>query len=489
MSKNLGSNITKLVFGRLGAQVINLIGSLILTRLFSPEVFGVRQIFVSIAAILGLISCFRYDLSIPLGENDEKAGKNFVLSVILAFVFAILVLIIIPLVKTSIALRYKAPELNILLWFLPLAAFAIGFYNALKYWVSYKNRFGSIAWAEFALAFSVVIVASAFGLTIGSQSIGLIVGYVVGWVCAFVMILLILGKLLINDIRKSRITLSGLWLQAKIHKKFPIYNTWSALINAIRGQLPPMILGVFYSTTVVGYYSLGYRLIGLPTLVMAQSVAQVFLPAAAESYRETGNMTDIMSNIFKRLVQIGVFPIAALGILAPALFRIFGERWIEAGVYTSILSGYMLFEFIVSPITHSFLVSQSQKKILIWECAFVSSRLVGLFLGAKIGGPRTALACFGILNGVLYIILLFSLFSHNNVSFSWSIILLLKYIGLSVILLLPAGIFVWIYSNVFVVIINAGIGTIAYIYILYRLDLGLRKIVKAKLSGKFLNVV
>ena len=87
----------------------------------------------------------------------------------------------------------------------------------------------------------------------------------------------------------------------------------------------------------------------MPTFMLGSSIGHVFFPTAAKTYNETGTLAQIVRNIFIRLVQIGVFPLVALGLLSMMLFGfVFGQQWIEAGVYAQILSIYIICQFVIS---------------------------------------------------------------------------------------------------------------------------------------------
>ena len=75
MSKSLGANIIKLLSSKVAAQVITFATAPIIARLFLPEHFGIVQIFSSIAGVITVITCLRYELSIPLAKDEKEAGR------------------------------------------------------------------------------------------------------------------------------------------------------------------------------------------------------------------------------------------------------------------------------------------------------------------------------------------------------------------------------------------------------------------------------
>ncbi len=486
LSNSLGVSITKLVSGKVAVQVITLAAAPIIARLFSPDDFGVRQIFMSIASVIGVITCLRYELSIPLARDEKEASASFTLSLFLTIVFTLAVLTMVPVIKGKMAQWFKSPELDVFLWLLPGVVFIGGLVKSLRYWAAREGRFGAMAWSDFGAALSGRLTMIVWALIIGASAAGLLAGYVIGVIFSILLLLLFLSRKLISDINNAHLNFGTLWTTAKHHKKFPIFSTWSGLLNAVSAQLPTIILGLYFSTTVVGYYSLGYRLVSLPVGLLGGSIAQVFFPAAAKEYNETGTLSEIVSNMFKRLVQIGVFPLVALGFLGASLFSvIFGEKWIEAGIYAQILSSYLMCQFVSSPLSAICSILQRQGTLLAWNVVFAFCRLLGLSLGARTGKPLIALLLYNIAGIIAYSFLTVWILRNSRISLRWGGKMFLKYLGLSCLLLLPVGYLAYTWGNIFIVLGSLGLATVIYSYNLYRQDSSFQEAVANIVTGRF----
>jgi O-antigen/teichoic acid export membrane protein len=68
------------------AQAIPIAISPILTRLYSPDDFGIFALYMSITSITGVVSTGRYELAVMLPKKDEDAMNIAVLSVFIALV-------------------------------------------------------------------------------------------------------------------------------------------------------------------------------------------------------------------------------------------------------------------------------------------------------------------------------------------------------------------------------------------------------------------
>jgi lipopolysaccharide exporter len=74
-SSSFATDILKLVTGTTFAQVVTILASPLLTRLYGLEAFGFLALFTSITSIIGVIACMRYELAIMLPKTDEEAAN------------------------------------------------------------------------------------------------------------------------------------------------------------------------------------------------------------------------------------------------------------------------------------------------------------------------------------------------------------------------------------------------------------------------------
>ena len=107
----------------------------------------------------------------------------------------------------------------------------------------------------------------------------------------------------------------------KRYRKFPMYSSWSALLNTMSWQLPALMLGIFFSPIIVGYYALGVRIIQIPMQSIGQAVSQVFIQRAAKAKNEN-KLTSLVDELIRRLFIIGLFPALLLSIIGKDFFVI-----------------------------------------------------------------------------------------------------------------------------------------------------------------------
>jgi lipopolysaccharide exporter len=111
-SAAFASDVLKIVSGTTIAQIIVMLSSPILTRLYGPEAFGILGIFSSITAIIGVIACLSLNYAILLPKEDEDAVNLLGMSFIVVAIVTSLTLPIVYFGGDLIAGLLGAPELG-----------------------------------------------------------------------------------------------------------------------------------------------------------------------------------------------------------------------------------------------------------------------------------------------------------------------------------------------------------------------------------------
>lgn len=393
------TDVFKLVTGTTFAQLVTILASPILTRLYGPESFGFLTLFTSITSIIGVIACMRYELAIMLPKTDEKAANLLALCLLCVVAVSGLTVPALYFGGAAFLSLLRAPGLAPYLILVPAFVFVSGIFLALNYWNSRTRHFGRLSAAR---------VTSSLATT-GTQLWAGFAGHVTGGSligASLIGVLVSTGVLVAqiwrddHAILRRSISLRGMAEGLKRYKRFPLIDSSSALLNTISWQLPAFLLAAFFSPAIVGYYSLGFRMLQVPMSLIGGSIAQVFFQRASKA-RSDGTLPILVENVFHSLVAIGIFPILVVAIVGPELFAvIFGDTWVEAGLYAQILSIWAFVWFISSPLSTLWVVLEKQTfGIKINSLNFVT-RIISLVLGGVAGSPVIALALFA-LSGVL----------------------------------------------------------------------------------------
>jgi len=393
-------NSAKLLAGSVVAQGLGVVVVPILSRLFAPEAFGVAALFMSIAGIISVVACLRYDLSIMSPSSDEEASNLLGLSLLFVILVSGITYVIMLFADEHIAVLLKAPKILSLLWLIPIAVFSNGAFLAFTYWNSRKQNFGrlSIVRLVSSAVTQVGSIAAGFGGFVGGGA--LVVARILGQFISMIMLGVQIWRsdhrLFIENINWDKM-ITGL----KRYKLFPIFNTWSAFLNTASQILPNLFLGYFFSTKVVGFFSFAIFVLFLPTSLIGQAIGQVFFQKSSQA-KHQGRLGFLVNGVYQRLVALSLFPLIIIMILGKDLFAfIFGPEWSEAGVYAQILSPWIFVAFIYSPLTYLFIVLEAQKEALITDTTLFILRCIALIIGGYLSDQRMAILLFSLVGTIV----------------------------------------------------------------------------------------
>lgn len=426
-SSSFAVNVLKLVTGSVFAQGIGVLVTPIVARLFAPEAFGVAALFTSIAGIIGVVACLRYELAIMLPKTDEQAANLLSISLFFGLIITGISFLIIFFADDLIVNLLNSPELKQHLWLIPIAVFFTGIFTALNYWNSRTKHFGRLSIVR--VISSVVTQTTKLGAGFaGFVSGGVLIG--TGILGQIISTVILGGKIWRNDrhLFKASIRWEKMIAGLKRYKKFPIYGTWSALLNTASQQLPVIILAFYFSPKVVGFYALGRAVLSMPMNMVGGAVSQVFFQKASEAHNRTGDLSKVVEEVFKRLVSLGIFPGLLLTLIGEDLFVVaFGARWAEAGIYMQILGLWIFFQFISSPISTLFSVLEKQSYGLFFNGVLLGTRATSLVIGGMTGDVRFTLFLFASTGVVCYGFLCFWLISKAGIPVMRALYHIVKY--------------------------------------------------------------
>jgi len=394
-------DVLKLVTGSASAQILTVLTAPFIARLFAPAAFGLAAVFVSITGVISALVGMRYELSVVLPEKDEEAANA--MAVALGFILLTSSTTgLLLLAGGNYLLRWlHAPDLHKYLWLIPVMVLLNGFFAALSYWNTRKKKFARQTIAQVAGAAFFVVAQIAAGVS-GHSSGGVII---FSTVLAVFVSAMILGlqtfsecwQLFLHNVRSQR-----MWAALKRYSNFPRYSTASAVLSNLGWQVPTFMLSGYFSSTVVGHYALGNKVLRIPVNLVGTNIATVFFQHASEVHHQ-GTLRVSVEKMFRYLIAIFLFPSLMLCLIGKELFMVaFGSRWAEAGIYTQILSIYVLFWFMAVPLGIALNVLEKQALELRLVIMILLTRVVALWIGGSLGSARLALALFSIVGVVVY---------------------------------------------------------------------------------------
>lgn len=402
--------VSVLVAGTASAQLLLVLAAPILTRLYSPEDFGLLAVYTSLLALIGVISSLRYELAIPLPEDDGEAANVAVLCLILVVISAVLTGVLVLLMGSAIVAALGVAALAGYLWLLPVGVLLSGAYSVFDYWTVRTKRFTILAGTRLQQAVATIAIQLAsfkFG------GIALLLGQVIGQMGSTI----ILGLSALKSAGFKQINWTGVKKATSRYRRFPIFSTWEGLANTAGNQLPTFMFAALFSPAAAGLYMLTHRIMTLPMSLIGSAIGQVFFSNASEAHR-AGKLGPLVAQLHAKLAHISLPPTILLMLMGPALFAfIFGEQWRQAGEFVKWMAPWFYFQFISSPISTVFAVTESLKQGVAFQIFLLIFRAAAIGFGSMVGDLHFAVVIFSIVSAMGYFCLILWLAHLSNFSF------------------------------------------------------------------------
>lgn len=396
------------------AQVIALLTAPVLTRLYSPDQFGLLSVYMSVVAIVGAAATLRYEMVIPLPKRDGLAAHALALSLACVVVIAALSGVVLLAFPEAIASWLGYERLPAFSFLVPVGVLAIGTYTALSNWAVRQRAFPVIARTKLfqAISQSVIQIGSAFT---PFATFGLVLGNLLGQSAG-------IGSFIRIFSRRDRAAFVGLdWGRAKFlalhYWRFPAFSLPASVAFSASQYLPALILFSQFGAASSGFYLLAQRVGMMPASVLGTAISQSIYKNLADhrkSREAVGRAARVPVTIMAALT---IGPAAFAAVFAPLIVEVaFGPEWVEAGHYLRWMVPWVCATVIFGAMTPIVAVLGFQKLGLAFQLGSLAASLLAMSVAGAMWGSVGAVAGFALTKAgsiVLYRLHMFHLIVIN----------------------------------------------------------------------------
>lgn len=342
------------------AQVILIITTPIITRLYSPTEFGEFTIFSNIAMILIPIINARYDLLIVNTKNDRSAN---ILSQISFLISLLILLILIPIFAIS---AWLYPNFILDFIFIIIMLFLVSLTNIFTNYLNKERKYKVLSLINVFRAGSMALLQIIFGL-LALGSLGLIIGFSLSYIAGITLGYKTFKKHF-NIVRDKEET-KALFLE---NKNQLVYSTPSILLNSLSFSVVVFFIGILYTNTEVGIYGMAIRVLGIPVTIISLGLSKIFMQQANDYYIEHGNFRNLLLKFSSILVIVSIILYVPLYLFSEELVNILlGHSWVDAITVIKIVIPLFVIRLIVSTVSLFVIVLQKQQLELILQALFL----------------------------------------------------------------------------------------------------------------------
>ena len=368
-----------LLGGTIISQAIPLITMPIITRLYSPEQFGIFTLYTSILNTCVVFGSLRYESSLILPKYNKHALSLLYFFLSISIINSIIIYLGL-LICRSFSLFSLEKFSNTLIIILALSILMYSYIEFIRYWLIRKKTFRFLAITK------IIKVLGTSTSQIALHSItyfGLIYGALCGLISSIIANLIYLLKT--TSIHKFKAKLFIGYKFAKKYNEFPKYVLPSTILDKFASQAPFLIAAQAYSKDQLGFLGLAFTTIYIPSIIIANTLQVIYVQKASE-YRHS-DPNKIISLVLKMTLLLSLCsipPFLFIKLFGPSLFGlVFGQEWITAGKFAQILIITTSIELLITPLSGIMSITNNIKLGSFWKLLHFSIKIPILITVSK----------------------------------------------------------------------------------------------------------
>ena len=393
-------NSGTLLTGNVVAQGLAFLAYLLLLRLFTPDDFGLCNVFFSYTEVLIILSTCKYEMAIVVAPDDNEASLlarlafrlNALLTLLLFAVAAVMAL-------TGVTLS-NLPAILLLL--LPLLVYFTGTYRIYVFLCNRHKEYRALALGEVVSVSGGTITRILFGLLAPVlnlfHTIGLPLGSVLGKMAGHAY----LHHVVCRKNHYYHPTAAPLRPIARKYINFARYVMPRELVSSFSANLPLMWLSLYFDKPLLGLFSLALTFTQRPAGILANTFEKVLYQSSSVTVQQ---QLPLRRNIlrFAYLLGVGVAAVAAVVFLfaEPLFVLLFGGQWVGTGYYVRCLLPWMSILVISNSLSFISSIFGTQRVDFILQVVQLLLRAVALYIGIRQGDFQLAVLLFCIVSAVV----------------------------------------------------------------------------------------
>lgn len=336
-------------------QLILLLSTPFLARIYSPSEFGSYAALIASSSLLATVATLRFDAALPAVTNQD-VKPLFQISIFLPFIISLCALIAFSM--TDVVDEKLASLVVVPISWIATVGALLGATNVCQSWYTRSGNFSNVAAIK-------ILQPIIFSLIAFSAVAGLEGALIFSWL--FVLLVALFGcrKALLNiDIK-----LIGKALKNSRH--YPLLSVPMALLDTLSLAIPIFFIISEFGESSGGNYSQVQRLLAAPLIMLGIAVGQVFFKYAGDLYRSGQSFEPLLRRIVLSLFGSGFFVLIVTYVFGEQLISfLLGDGWRNDLKFLILTILPVIFRMIVSPISNVFLITNNLKILSLWQTLY-----------------------------------------------------------------------------------------------------------------------
>ncbi|WP_102335262.1 lipopolysaccharide biosynthesis protein [Salimicrobium jeotgali] len=415
--KSFVRNVAIVASGTASAQVIMVVSSQFLTRIYGPEAFGMFGVYSSIIAIITPVAALTYPVAVVLPKSKETAMDLMRLSFYITLLVTMITAVFLMLFSDVVVSAFNLEEVASFLYCLPLVIFFTGCLQIIEQWLIRNDQFKITARAT--LGQTAIIQTGMVGAGLFNPLAAILILFT-SMNQALRSFIMMVGAGYFKPVKVisflTEINVQKMQKLAKRYYDFPVFRSPQLLLNGFSQGFPVLMLSSFFSPVAAGYYAIGRMALDMPTNLIGKAISDVLYPRVSRGANNSEKITPILLKATAMMGGIGVLPFGLVILIGPWLFElVFGEGWSMAGEYAVWIAVWGWTRFLRAPSVSTLPVLSAQGFHLGFTICSLIVRISAMFAGYWIfGDDLTAVAWFCVSGAFMNILLVLITWKRTN---------------------------------------------------------------------------
>ncbi len=390
-----------LIGGNVWAQAVGLLGYLLLTRLYTPEQFGLFTIFYSYIEVLIILGTGKYEMAVVRADNDREAAATAQFALRLNTWVSLVLVTIVSMLMLLDVMPDKIRTLGWVSMLIPLMVFCCGSSRVYAALFNRFNRFGTIAASEMVTATSGLLFKALFGVLQKGAAVlakacgvaGLPLGTVLGQMAGNLNYRLRLRRLPLPH----HIARSERQIAAGKHRRFPLYTMPKDWVNSFSCNLPTLWLALYFDDAVVGFFALAFTFCIRPANLLNSAFERIFYTRTLERVRRQQPVWPMLIRFVMGISAVSFLVLLAVFLFAEPLFGFcFGNRWTGCGYYVRSLLPWVFVSLSSTSLSFVASVFDKQRTEFLFFIVLLLLRVTAMAVGIYCNSFQLAILLFAL---------------------------------------------------------------------------------------------
>lgn len=391
--------VLSLLAGNTIAKSVVTLGGLILANYYGPDSYGLYNVFLSYIMILPVLGSFRLENIMILQRGSAEIRNLFSGILIVSMISISLMVGLMLLLKAIGVFSFRLPY-----YLLILTAFGgiLSAWNLAQNNLFTKYKLFQQISTSFIIASVFSVVFQAIFYFLNWTETGLIYGWIVGLTASFIYNARVAkGRLLKVDF--------GLFKQSiREHKRIVQYTYPSDAINTIANNIMPILVLFYFTQAEVGIYSMAFKILSVPLMLLSDSVSRVYFQKAASlQHHDRSALYKLTKKVILPNVGIIFVFVLLMNTIGVYLLKIFlDSRWDSLGAFILAMSFWILARSAMNPISPVIVVINKNHYSLIFNLYLLLVNFIALYIGVVQNDFLMCIWTFSFLSGIGYLVLM-----------------------------------------------------------------------------------